>query len=112
MSEDKRLGKVKSAYVEIEDHGVLTLWVHLDFGGSCQGFGGHSLDGPAGPDLIRRVFGVFDVTRFDSMIGRTVYATRNAPGGIIVGLETPPFDKGEPLRISEWREEWFPEEEA
>ena len=27
-----------------EDHGILTCYLHLDYGGSGQGFGGYSLD--------------------------------------------------------------------
>lgn len=29
-----------------EDHGILTCYLHLDYGGSGQGFGGYSLDEP------------------------------------------------------------------
>ena len=35
---------IRSVALEYEDHGILTCWLHLDYGGSCQGFGGYSLD--------------------------------------------------------------------
>lgn len=37
---------IKSTSLGYEDHGILTCWLHLDFGGSCQGFGGYALDEP------------------------------------------------------------------
>jgi hypothetical protein len=40
--------KIKSTYLGIEDHGIFTAYLDLDYGGSGQGFGGMSLDGPPG----------------------------------------------------------------
>lgn len=34
---------IKSTSLSIEDHGVLSAWLHLDYGGSGQGFGGYML---------------------------------------------------------------------
>lgn len=34
---------IKSATLTTEDHGLLTAWIMLDFGGSGQGFGGFCL---------------------------------------------------------------------
>ena len=34
---------ITGAEVEIEDHGCLTAWLYLDYGGSGQGFGGYIL---------------------------------------------------------------------
>lgn len=38
--------KVESTRLTVEDHGVLSAWLHLDYGGSSQGFGGYCLDEP------------------------------------------------------------------
>lgn len=40
--------ETKNAYIEsvrifVEDHGILTSFVHLDYGGGGQGFGGYDL---------------------------------------------------------------------
>lgn len=44
---------IKSTSLTIGDHGCLSAWLHLDFGGSGQGFGGYSL-GSSIPGLVER----------------------------------------------------------
>lgn len=34
---------ITSAELTTEDHGLLSSWIRLDYGGSCQGFGGYAL---------------------------------------------------------------------
>lgn len=34
---------IKSATINDADRGLLTAWLHLDYGGTCQGFGGYAL---------------------------------------------------------------------
>lgn len=34
---------IKSAVIDSDDMGLLTVWLHLDYGGSGQGFGGYAL---------------------------------------------------------------------
>lgn len=105
----------------VEDHGILTLNVGLDFGGTSQGFGGYALDewseadgrrvgAAAGADLILRLLWLFGVDRFSKIVGRPVYALRGSDGlqGTIIGLETPAFDGSRKLLVSEWRERWYP----
>lgn len=36
--------KITGTKLGYEDHGVLTCWIFLDYGGMCQGFGGYCLD--------------------------------------------------------------------
>lgn len=35
---------IKSTILGIEDHGIFTFMINLDFSGSCQGYGGYILD--------------------------------------------------------------------
>lgn len=35
---------IKSTFLGREDHGIFTFWIHMDYGGTCQGFGGYGLD--------------------------------------------------------------------
>lgn len=78
-----------------DDHGVLSAWIHLDYGGSSQGFGGYSLYLPeifthsqnqpnyAG-HFIWRVMEMAEVSRWDDLKGKTVRA--EIEKGLIVAL--------------------------
>lgn len=35
---------IKSTTLGYEDHNIMTVWLHLDFGGTGQSFGGYALD--------------------------------------------------------------------
>jgi len=76
---------IESATITNEDHGLLSAWVYLDYGGSGQGFGGYALYLPTdfrhasvkgGPNFaghfIWRVMQVAGVSRWDQLKGKTV----------------------------------------
>ena len=86
------MGNVKNARIEssmlgIEDHGILTFMLHLDYGGSGQGFGGYCMDAPLkkqdgtfirrvgtaqGCDLILRVLEVVGVCKWEDLPGQHI----------------------------------------
>jgi hypothetical protein len=59
--------ETKNAYIEsariVEDHGILTSFVHLDYGGGGQGFGGYDLR--HSDALAKWVQGLFRVFQID-----------------------------------------------
>lgn len=75
---------IKSARITSDDHGLLSAWLDLDYGGICQGFGGYSLylpkayshHNPAGPNyaghFIWRVMEVAGVESWDKLPGKTI----------------------------------------
>lgn len=73
---------INSATITNDDHGILTAWLQLDYGGSGQGFGGYVLYVPGkGSDANRinaagffiwRVMEVVGVTEWDKLEGRTI----------------------------------------
>lgn len=75
---------IKAARISNDDHGLLTAWLDLDYGGSGQGFGGYSLYLPdsfkhhdkRGPNyaghFIWRVMEVAGVARWDQLPGKTI----------------------------------------
>jgi hypothetical protein len=61
---------IKSASIEIESHGILTLWLQLDYGGEGQHFGGYNLEGASLANHIRGIMDVLEVTRWADVVGK------------------------------------------
>ncbi len=118
---EKELGKVDDVELYIEDHGLLTIFVHIDFGGTHQGFGGFCLDTynekterregfAGGTDFILRLLQLFGVDRLEKIKGKPVYAIRDEDHSQILGLETPEFDGGKKFMAEDWQKRWFTKE--
>lgn len=73
---------IKSVSLDIDDHGCLSGWLHLDYGGSCQSFGGWALYLPPGfthwklqslaGHWIFRVLKIADVKRWQDLPGKSI----------------------------------------
>lgn len=82
MDLETRNAIIKEARITVGDHGCLTAWLTLDYGGFCQGFGGYALYLPPDFDgherksfaghFIWRVMEIADVTRWDRLGGKTL----------------------------------------
>lgn len=46
MTKQIKNAVIEAASIEVEDHDLLTAWLHLDYGGTGQGFGGYALHLP------------------------------------------------------------------
>lgn len=73
---------IESAEITSDDHGLLSAWVCLDYGGSGQGFGGyclylpktfshHELKSVAG-HFVWRVMEVAGVSKWSQLKGKTI----------------------------------------
>lgn len=117
--------EIKSVRLEIEDHGILTLGLRLDFeDGSSQNFGGYTLDAyskavkrregtACGLDFILRLLNCFCVQSLDQLVGKTVKVHHDDTAGVsnrkILGLEVPGFAErgaGNTFIISDWLARW------
>ena len=79
---------IQSARITNDDHGLLSAWLDLDYGGCGQGFGGYSLylpagfkyHNPSGPNyaghFIWRVMEVAGVSDWNSLPGKTIRAIK------------------------------------
>jgi hypothetical protein len=109
MNDDIRNAIVKSVSLSSADHGCLSAWLHLDYGGSGQGFGGYNLFVPDRPDstishanyaghFIWRCMEVAGVTEWKDIPGKTIrvrgtHAGIEAIGHVIKDLWFCPRDE-------------------
>lgn len=74
---------ITSANITNDDHGLLTAWLHLDYGGMGQGFGGYVLYLPKGcahhdqqstfaGHFIWRVMEIVGVNNWKDLPGKTI----------------------------------------
>ena len=117
----EKLGKIESVNLGYEDHGILTCWLHFDFGGAGQGFGGYCLDiydekkgkrigQAAGMDFIVRILEACGVDSWEELPGKIMYALYDKSlFEPIIGIKAPDFiEGGGTFLISDWQKEWFP----
>jgi hypothetical protein len=92
---ETRNAVIESASLSIEEMGLLSAWLYLDYGGECQGFGGYALYLPksfshhrllshAG-HFIFRVLEIAGVTSWDKLKGKTVRVKATHGGVIAIG---------------------------
>jgi hypothetical protein len=114
------IAKVERTFLGVEDHGILTAWVYLNYGGAGQGAGGYAFDSASkhtrfhkaydssrvatafGMEWIRRVLLAFGVDSWEELTGRTVYALREPGfGGLVRGFRPLPTETGKEFLFSE-----------
>ena len=80
--------RIESTMLGIKDHGIMTAFLHLDFEGSCQGFGGYGLDSydreeekrvasKACGYFIKRVLETVGVENWEDLHGKYIRAKRS-----------------------------------
>ena len=74
---------IKSATITNADHGVLSAYIHLDYGGAGQAFGGYVLYSPKLKEcgnyaglFIWRVMEIAGVSEWERLPGKTVRVRR------------------------------------
>ena len=121
MSIEKRIAKVESTFLGVEDHGMLTAIIDLDYGGAGQGAGLYVFDAYNAPDArqgqyapmydndrvgtaygmewIRRVLEAFGVDKWEALKGRTIFAY--AEHSKVHGFEPLPTEEGKKFMFDE-----------
>jgi hypothetical protein len=101
-------GVVDNVFYGKENHGILTVWLGIDFGGSYQSFGGLALSEEVAPDYVSELCKTFEVERIEDIKGKKCVALRcfDEWNSIIEGLET---ESGARFINFQWRKKHFPE---
>ena len=88
---------IESATIRNDDHGLLSAWLTLDYGGSGQGFGGYALylpdqfkhHKPSGPNyaghFIWRVMEIAGVSEWSKLPGKTIRVRAKHKGVEAIG---------------------------
>jgi hypothetical protein len=105
---EERIAKIVKTRLGYEDHGILTAWLDLDYGGAGQGAGGSALDGPyedgkRQPNaecgrFIAGVIGACGVANWEDVKGRTVIALCD---DLVRGIKPLPTEPGTPFMFEE-----------
>ena len=86
---------IEKATITCDDHGLLSAWIFLDYGGVSQGFGGyclylpesfkhHEITSIAG-HFIWRVMEIAGVTEWGMLVGKTVRVKSGLSGVEAIG---------------------------
>jgi hypothetical protein len=119
----KQLAEVEKVSLCHDDHGGITLYIGLNYGGVHQALWGVTLgsmtvgkkgkgwgENGAGIDFISRVFDVFGVESLDEIKGKHIFAYSTQSE--VLGLESLPFKTGntKTFMIVDWVACWFEKE--
>ena len=63
--------KIINTTIGIEGHGILTCWLHLEFDGAGQGFGGWDIRTNAG-QWIEKILSTIEVDNWEDLKGETI----------------------------------------
>jgi hypothetical protein len=83
---EEKNARITKTMFGVEDHGILTFWLQVDYGHSGQGIGGYALDGPIhkdgqfvrrqgsamGMELMARVLNVVGVPYWEELPGKYI----------------------------------------
>lgn len=116
----ERIAKARRVCLGWDDHGILTVAIDFDYGGSSQGLPGWSLDCPredddggfigrygtaVGMEYVSRVMQAFGVREWSEVSGRTVLAL--IENDLIAGIKPLPTERGRQFLFAECRKPDF-----
>lgn len=89
--------RISSTMLGIEDHGIMTFMISLDYGGMAQGYGGYAMDSynpttkkrigsSFGIEAIRFILETVGVDRWENLLGKYVRVERGDNYGKIIAI--------------------------
>lgn len=109
---ERIIAKVESTFLGIEDHGILTAYLYVTYGGSGQGVGGYSLDEPLrdaddkfvcrrgsdfGMEWVVRAIKACGVDSWEKVKGRTIMVIKEDDSfhARVLGIGPLPTERGQ-----------------
>jgi NADH:ubiquinone oxidoreductase subunit 5 (subunit L)/multisubunit Na+/H+ antiporter MnhA subunit len=114
---NQRIGKITDTMLGIEDHGIFTATLFMDYGGVGQGVGNLFLDdydeatrkrvpSTCAGAFIAGVLRACGVRQWEHVKGRTIYVLFNEETGYqAIGIENLPTEPGERFLFTEIKEQ-------
>lgn len=78
--------KITGTMLGVEDHGIFTSFVYLEWEGAGIGFGGYVLGGQSGIDFIREILEVVGVEKWEDLKGKYVRVEMDGLGRPCKGI--------------------------
>lgn len=91
---DEKNAIIESVSLSIADHGMLSGWLKLNYGGAGQGFGGYCLFSPSKPKSIDHAYAgrfiwrccqIGGVTEWEKLPGRVIRVRGGSSGIVAIG---------------------------
>lgn len=115
---NERIAKIEKTMLGVEDHGILTAMLTVNYGGSGQGIGGYTLDEPIrdkdenflgrrgtafGMEWVQRCIAACGVESWEQVKGRTVLIVMDSDewNAKPIGIKPLPTERGKPFMFDE-----------
>jgi hypothetical protein len=102
LSIEREIAKIERTFLGYEDHGILTAYLHVTYGGAGQGIGGYDLrpgNGAVAARWIDWTLKACGVRSWEDLKGRTIYVLTSERR--VVGIEPLPTEPGERFMFTE-----------
>lgn len=95
----RTIAKIERTHLGSEDHGILTGYLFVTYGGGSQGVGGYAIEDVAGA-YIAQTLSACGVDSWEKLKGRTIYVLTDETRRV-VGIEPLPTEPGRPFMFSD-----------
>jgi hypothetical protein len=111
----EKIAKIERTFLGIEDHGIFTAELTVNYGGSGQTIGGYRLDYPNsqspgtafGIEFVKGVMGACGVDSWEKVKGSTILVLKKEERGHVLGIKPLPTESGTTFIFSELVEQFF-----